>query len=221
MTKPTVPRVMPNIVFRMMNWTFRVMDLFGDPTRKLDKVQIARGTTVVDYACGPGRYTPYLARAVGPEGKVYAVDNQPLAIEMVREKASHAALANIEVVLVDAFDTGIPESSVDLVVFLDALHHIPQRRSLFEELHRMLKPEGRIFLEPGHMRLSRAKEIIEGTGLFDVAETWTHEFLLVPKGIHRQERQVRQRPSGRSRGRTTLRRPFGIFELVAARKTLA
>ena len=173
---------MPNVVFRMMRWAFRVMDLFVDPTRRLGKVRIGRGTTVVDYACGPGRYTPCLARAVGPEGKVYAVDNQPLAIGMVREKASRAALANIEVILVDAFDTGIPESSVDLVVFLDALHQIAEHQLLFEQLHRMLKPEGRIFLEPGHMRLSRAKEIVEGTGLFDIAETWRHEFLLVPRG---------------------------------------
>lgn len=182
MKKPVIPRVMPDIVFRLMDLTFRIMDLFGDPTRKLDKVRIGRGATVVDYACGPGRYTPYLARAVGPEGKVYAVDNQPLAVKMIREKASRAALANIEPVLVDAFNTGIPGSSVDLVVFLDAMHQIAERRLLFEEMHRMLKPKGCIFLEPGHMKLSRAKKIIEDTGLFDIVETWSHEFLLAAKG---------------------------------------
>ena len=179
MTRSTTPRVMPNIAFRSMSWIFRLMDLFCNPTRKLKKVQINKGATVVDFACGPGRHTLYLAQAVGPEGKVYAVDNQPLALEMVKEKASRSALANIKDIHIDSFDTGIPESSVDLVVFLDALHMIAEHRPLFKELHRMLKPGGRIFLEPGHMRLSRTKKIIENTGLFAIAETWRHEFLLV------------------------------------------
>lgn len=78
---------MSNTSFRMMNWTFKVVDLFCPYIKKrIKKFGIQEGMTVVDYGCGPGRYSTEFAKLVGEEGKVYAVDIHELAIEAVREK---------------------------------------------------------------------------------------------------------------------------------------
>jgi ubiquinone/menaquinone biosynthesis C-methylase UbiE len=171
-----------NLGFRMMGWTYKLRDLFHEPTRRLDKVPIDSGQTVVDYACGPGRYIYYLARRVGPKGRVYAVDIHPQAIQMVKGLAEKNGLSNVEEIRCENFDTGIPASSVDLIVFLDALHQIRDHEQLFSEMHRILKPEGRVFMEPGHMKFPRAKEIVVETGLFTIESTWyhEHELLLAP-----------------------------------------
>ncbi len=154
-----------------MTWMYRLVDLFSDPEKKLARLPLRRGMTVVDYACGPGRYTVPAAGFVGPEGKVYAVDIQPLALKMVRDRAGKAALTNVEAVLVQAYDTGIPGECADLVLLLDAFHGIGDRAALLHEIRRIIKPDGVFLMEPGHMDAAQALSIVTATGLFRHVKT--------------------------------------------------
>ena len=52
--------------------------------KRIEGFQVQPGMTLIDYGCGPGRYTIRFARLVGDQGKVYAVDVQALALEYVR-----------------------------------------------------------------------------------------------------------------------------------------
>ena len=88
---------------------------------------------VVDYACGPGRYTIPAAEMVGPKGKVHAADIQPLAIESVKKKAANKSLTNIVPILVDSFNTGIPDSSIETVLLIDAIYPIKDRTPLLND----------------------------------------------------------------------------------------
>jgi ubiquinone/menaquinone biosynthesis C-methylase UbiE len=172
---------MPDVSFKGMTWLFKFRDLVGYPQRRLKKIPLKEGMAVVDYGCGTGSYTILAAKLVGPKGKVFAVDIQPLAIKMIKEKAARESLTNIEPVLVDSYDTGIQGSSIDLVLLLDTLHMINDRQVLFREIHRLLKPDGLIFMDPGHMRISRGREIVENTGLFTMVECRGHDMLAAPK----------------------------------------
>jgi len=164
-----------------MVWFMRLKDLFQRPEDLLKKAPIKEGMTVVDYGCGPGRYTIPTAALIGPKGKVYAVDIQPLAIEIVKRKAADKSLANVQPVLADSFDTGIPESSADIVLLIDAISPIKDRDALFKEIHRLLKPDGFLFMDSSHMRTSRAKAIVEGTGLFAMVKLDGRTMLLAKK----------------------------------------
>jgi ubiquinone/menaquinone biosynthesis C-methylase UbiE len=137
--------------------------------------------TVVDYACGPGRYTIPLAEAVGPQGRVYAIDIQPLAIEIVKKKAVSKGLANIETVLVDSYHSGIPDASADLVLLLDVIHGIHERDVLFREIHRLLKPSGLLFMDSGHASTREVKAQVEATGLFTMVKFDGRDMLLSKK----------------------------------------
>lgn len=172
---------MSNTSFRFMAWMMQIMDLFHNPADLLRSAPLKEGAVVVDYACGPGRYTIPAAEIVGPAGKVYAVDIQPLAIETVKKKASAKSLTNIETILANSFNTGIPGSSADIVLLIDAIYPIKDHISLLNEIHRLLKPEGFLFMDPSHLTASEARNIVENTGLFNIMKIDKRSMLYTKK----------------------------------------
>ena len=60
---------MSNKAFKMMTLTFKIIDFLVPYIRKrIKKFNIKKGMTVVDYGCGPGRYTIPFAKIVGNNG---------------------------------------------------------------------------------------------------------------------------------------------------------
>jgi ubiquinone/menaquinone biosynthesis C-methylase UbiE len=176
---------MSNAEFRLMTWVMCIMDLFmgpfSNPKRIVKKIPLKEGMIVVDYACGPGRYTILAAEIVGPQGTVYAVDIQPLAIETVKRKATAKSLANVKAVLVESYDTGIPDSSADMVLLIDAIQGIKEYNVLFHEIHRLLKSDGLLFMDSGHLKTTEVKNMVEGTGLFTLIKLDGKNMLLSKK----------------------------------------
>jgi len=171
----------PDAVYKINIWFYKFTDLIWNPRRHLKKIPLKEGMVVVDYGCGPGRYTLPVAKLVGSKGKVFAVDIQPLAIKTVKEKAARQCLTNIKAILVDFYNTGIQSSSTNLVLLIDTLHLINDRHALFHEIHRLLKQDGFLFMDPGHMKMTKAREIVESTGFFTIVECWGHDMLVAPK----------------------------------------
>ena len=170
-----------DLAFRLMTLTYKLRDLFQNPRRSLEKARLTKGMAVVDYGCGPGSFTIPAAELVGHEGKVFAVDIHPLAISTVEQKASRKGLENVETVLVRAYDTGIEASSIDRVLLIDTIHLIDDPDALFRGIHRMLKPDGFLFMEKGHMAMSEQKNIVEKAGLFKITESRDLMILAAPQ----------------------------------------
>ncbi|MBA7716517.1 2-methoxy-6-polyprenyl-1,4-benzoquinol methylase [subsurface metagenome] len=181
MRKKKKLRPIPDAVYKIDIWFFKFFDLFWDPRRLLKKIPLKEGMTVVDYGCGIGRYTLPVAELVGLKGKVFAADIQPLAIKTVKEKAARQGLTNVETILVDSYTTGIQDSSIDIVLLIDTLHMINDYHALFQEIHRILKQDGLTFMDKGHMKMSKAREIVESTNLFTIVECWSRDMLVAPK----------------------------------------
>jgi ubiquinone/menaquinone biosynthesis C-methylase UbiE len=176
---------MSNTSFKLMSWFFDLNDnllhLSKRPQQHIRQAPLKTGMTVVDYACGPGRYTIPLAEKVGPSGKVYAVDIQPLAIQSVRKKAAARSLKNIQPVLVDSYHTGIPGGSADLVLLIDAIQSIKEPLDLLAEIHRILKPGGTVFMDAGHMKTEEVTQIIKSSGFFNLNGLKDKDMLLTRK----------------------------------------
>jgi ubiquinone/menaquinone biosynthesis C-methylase UbiE len=170
-----------DFAFRLMALTYKLRDLFQNPRRSLERAQLRRGMSVVDYGCGPGSFTIPAAELVGQDGKVFAVDIHPLAISTVGRKASRKGLQNVETVLVEGYDTGIEDSSIDRVLLIDTIHLIDDPEALFREIHRMLKPDGLLFMEKGHMAISEQKKMVEKTGLLKITEAEGLMILAAPQ----------------------------------------
>ena len=143
---------------RMADWAFKAMCVAFDVIdffypnwdRRIDRFGLKKGMTVVDYGCGPGRYTVRFAKRVGTSGKVYAVDIHELAIEEVKKKAAQLGLKNIKTSLAKGYDSGLPDSIADVVCAIDMFFGIQGPVSFLRELHRIVKPEGFLIVDDGH-----------------------------------------------------------------------
>ena len=86
---------MSDMQFRLMVLTMNVVDiLFSHIEKRVAGFGIRPGMTVVDYGCGPGRYTVHYSRLAGRQGKVYAVDIHAMAIDLffaIRDKNAFLA----------------------------------------------------------------------------------------------------------------------------------
>src|SRR4030042_1834848 len=99
---------MSDTSFKFINLAFNVMDFFFPYIdKRVKSFGILPGMTVVDYGCGPGRYTERFVKLVGETGKVYAVDIHEMAIETIRRKADKYAWRNVVPVLAKGYRSGV------------------------------------------------------------------------------------------------------------------
>jgi ubiquinone/menaquinone biosynthesis C-methylase UbiE len=140
-----------NLDFRFMALTYKVRDLFSPRIDVLKEAGIKPGFRVLDYGCGPGSYILPLAELVGESGEIYALDIHPLAIKMVQSIASNWGLTNVKTILSDC-NTGLPESSIDVVLLYDIFHDLSEPNDVLRELHHILKPTGILSFTDHHMK---------------------------------------------------------------------
>lgn len=112
----------------------------------LDALAVQPGQTICDMGCGNGFYTLELARRVGPEGVVYAVDIQPEMLRMLAEYAAAEGLRNIRPVLGTAIDPRLPAGEVDVVLCVDVYHEFSHPDAMLARIRESLTPEGRLVL---------------------------------------------------------------------------
>ena len=110
-------------------------------------------------------------------GKVLAVDVERLALQVVREKAARESLDNVYTILVESHPVAIPTGSVDLVLLLDTFHAVRDKEGLLSDIGRVLKPDGHLFMDPGHMSPEKALEQVGASGLFSLEDAWGREML--------------------------------------------
>jgi ubiquinone/menaquinone biosynthesis C-methylase UbiE len=158
----------PAIAFRMMDFVMKIHDLFKKPQGLLDEFGIKEGDTVVDYGCGPARFIAKAAALVGPEGRVYAADVHELAIGAVRKTIGKYGLKNVEPVLIEGYDSRIPDGAADVVYALDMFHMIAAPDGLLAELRRITKPDGFLFIDDGHQPRKETKEKIAASGRWEL-----------------------------------------------------
>ncbi len=121
--------------------------LFRDPREALDAAGLKPGQTVLEVGCGPGFFTLPAAQMVGARGRVYAVDINPLATELVQRKIETAGVSNAEILLADAAQTALPTQSFDLVFVFGLGHAVGSLEDIFAEVYRLLKPAGILAVE--------------------------------------------------------------------------
>jgi ubiquinone/menaquinone biosynthesis C-methylase UbiE len=164
-----------------MSLAFAIRDLLAPPQRVLDEVQIRAGANVLDFGCGPGSYTLLVAERVGPDGKVFAVDIHPKAVQTVRRRSRTRGLANVEA-LCAADPTALAAQSIDVVLFYDTLHMLGDQDRVLRGLHGVLKPGGILSLSDHHMKQSDILEKVTGTGLFKLAEKGKRSYRFLKSG---------------------------------------
>jgi ubiquinone/menaquinone biosynthesis C-methylase UbiE len=114
------------------------------PAEVIRQLSLEPGEAVADIGAGSGYFTVRFARAVGPRGKVYAVDIDRGMLDHIERRAKEAHLGNIQLVLAEPHDPKLPAASVDVIFICDTLHHISDRATYYPFLARALRPGGRL-----------------------------------------------------------------------------
>ena len=115
---------------------------------KIDEVvaalKLQPGQTVADIGAGSGLLEGPLAKAVGPRGRIYAVEIDAGFFPEILKRAAAAQVSNVETVLGKFTDPALPVKSIDVALFHDVLHHVENRAAYLKTLAAYLAPAGRI-----------------------------------------------------------------------------
>jgi arsenite methyltransferase len=117
----------------------------GNPTAI---AHLRAGETVVDLGSGGGLDVFLAAEKVGPEGRAIGIDMTPEMIDLARRNAGKrqaaGAPANVEFHLATIDALPLADSSVDCVISNCVINLAPDKRAVFREIARVLKPGGRL-----------------------------------------------------------------------------
>jgi len=138
-------------------WIGRVLlsplrSLFENPKKILGPF-VREGMVVLEPGCAMGYFTLPLARMVGSDGKVIAVDIQPEMLASLERRARKARLTDrIDIREAGPEGLGIEDvaQSADFCTLIHVAHEVPDQNRLFSEISCTLKPGGKLLvIEPG------------------------------------------------------------------------
>ena len=107
---------------------------------------LKEGETVLDLGSGAGFDCFLAANKVGKKGKVIGVDMTPEMLDKARENARKGKYGNVEFRLGEIENLPVPDGTVDIVISNCVINLSPNKRKVFEEAFRVLKPKGRLMV---------------------------------------------------------------------------
>jgi SAM-dependent methyltransferase len=108
---------------------------------------IGPAASVADVGCGPGAILPALSDAVGPGGRVKAVDADPEAVAAASALVAAAGLGNVSVARGRADHTGLEPGSLDVVMLRHVLaHNGGGEDAIVAHLATLVRPGGCVYL---------------------------------------------------------------------------
>ena len=162
---------MSNVSFRLMLLLFDIIDFFyPHVARRAKRFGITEGMTVVDYGCGPGRYTVNFAALVGEKGRVYALDIHDLAIAALKKRIAKRELRNVQPILIEGYDSTLPDATADVVCAIDMFFIINDPGAFLAEVKRIAKRDGKLVVDDGHQPRSVTRQKILDSGLWEILE---------------------------------------------------
>ncbi|MEX2582361.1 MAG: class I SAM-dependent methyltransferase [Gemmatimonadota bacterium] len=139
----------------------------------IDRLPVERDFVVADIGAGTGYFSLPIAERV-PDGRVLAVDIQPEMLQIIAERQRELGIENLETVLGDIEDPGLPLGAVDLIFIVDAYHEFSHPREMGRAMFDALKPGGQLVLleyraEDRYVPIKRLHKMSEAQARLEMA----------------------------------------------------
>lgn len=122
---------------------------FSDPRENVQHLALREGMRVGDFGAGSGHYSRVASAAVGPSGKVYAIDVQEDVLKHLKLNSLEHHRRNIETVwgnIEEPGGTHLQNASLDAVILANTLFQVHDTAKLLSEIRRTLKPAGKVLV---------------------------------------------------------------------------
>jgi cyclopropane fatty-acyl-phospholipid synthase-like methyltransferase len=131
-------------VYKESAWVDR--DTWQKPDELIKQLQLKSGSQVADIGCHEGYMTFKLSKAVGKNGKVFAVDVTQSKLDKLQEHANVRKAENIKTIKGEYDDPRLPPNTLDAVIIMDAYHEMDDHDKILQHIKAALKPGGRLVL---------------------------------------------------------------------------
>lgn len=132
------------------SYAHRLDDPARDEWQKPDEVirllRCQPGMNVADLGAGTGYFIGPLSDAVGPDGRVIALDISPATVDWLNDRIEHEELRNVQPQLVSSDDPGLDRRSTDRVLIVNTWHHIENRVEYAKKLLPTLRRRGMVLI---------------------------------------------------------------------------
>jgi predicted methyltransferase len=136
-----------NNIYTESAWAER--DKWQHPEWIITAMQTKPGDHVADIGSHEGYMTVKLAKVVGPEGRVYAVEVNNYKLEKLEGYLKERNYSNVELINGDYDDPKTPGNRMDAILILDTYHEIDNYKAVLAHLKNSLKSDGRlVIIEP-------------------------------------------------------------------------
>ena len=138
--RPVAPIISPRYA------TEEARDRVNEAEDIMDRAGIRRGMTVADIGAGEGYYTVRLAKRVGSQGRVLAVDIVPEVIDALGQRVNRENWTNVSVKLGTPENPKLPENSFDRIFLVHMYHEIGEPYAFLWHMRPALKPGGEVIV---------------------------------------------------------------------------
>ena len=107
---------------------------------------IKKGDVVLDLGSGAGIDCFLASKKVEDDGKVIGIDFTEEMIVKAKVNALKGKFKNVEFILGDIDDLPVDDNSIDIIISNCVINLAPDKKSVFMEAFRVLKPGGKIFI---------------------------------------------------------------------------
>jgi SAM-dependent methyltransferase len=130
----------------LANVPARAVESFAGVANPFSLGRLEPGEDVLDLGSGAGTDSLVAAQMVAPGGRVVGIDMTPEMLARARAAAAEMGAENVEFVEGEAERLPFADASFDVVISNGVIDLIPDKDAVFAELHRVLRPGGRIQL---------------------------------------------------------------------------
>lgn len=121
-------------------------DDWQKPAEVVGHLECRPGMTAVDLGAGTGYFLGYLSEAVGPRGRVLALDTERAMVDAIDARIERDGLRNVKPDLIRADEPALTPRAVDRILIVNTWHHIREREAYAKKLLAALAPGGLLLI---------------------------------------------------------------------------